>query len=80
MLYYVMNDMNIFDKLVELSPLPEVTTPEHDSVFDCSNIDGENPKMPTINVQVDNNALLEKISALEKMIADMTNKENANNL
>lgn len=75
-----MTDINLFEKLVELSPLPQVEPPERDSVFDCSNVDGENPKMPAINVQVDNSALLEKISALEKMIADMKPNENGDNL
>lgn len=67
------NEEKFWNDLTALCPLPEVTDPNNDKVF-------ESDPDPVPNTGNSTSELLEKIANLEKMINDMTIKENGNNL
>lgn len=66
--------MDIFERLVNNFPVPEVDDDNHDSCFDDDEPNG------TDENSTSNEELLEKISALENLIAEMKNNNNGGNL
>lgn len=68
-----MNEIKFWDDLTALSPEPVKDDPNADLVFKCE----EPQPKPTAE---STSELLDKISALEKIIADMKNENNGNNL
>ena len=62
-----------FDRLLEQCPPPVVEPENKDSLF--------TEELPPVQAESTSNAeLLEKISALEKMLADMKNTDNGSNI